>query len=109
MGQMGEWIPGEAPLDEGYWEALLRDGENGRAAPPTTGDNLWKVNQGNSESAETPVVSELVPDSDRWQAARDALEQDRTLELQVTGCNRGGVLVGWNGLRGEPLSSRGRR
>lgn len=92
---MGDWVPGDAPPDEGYWEALLCDGENGRPAP-ATGLDLWDGQELDvpGASAETAAVE------DSWGYARQVMGRGEVLELPVIGCNRGGVLVGWNGLRG---------
>jgi small subunit ribosomal protein S1 len=35
-----------------------------------------------------------------WESARQLFESDGTIELEVSGFNRGGLLVGWNSLRG---------
>jgi small subunit ribosomal protein S1 len=35
-----------------------------------------------------------------WEEAREVMLRGEILELPVVGCNRGGLLVGWNGLRG---------
>jgi len=97
MGQMGEWVPGDAPLDEGYWEALLRGGESGRTVPAAVQDARGGRGldvSGVSGSARPMVVE------DPWKDARQAMERSEVLKLPVVGCNRGGVLVGWNGLRG---------
>jgi small subunit ribosomal protein S1 len=93
----GQWIPGDAPLDEGYWEALLRDGEHGQAAPAcdmaVPGDQ--DLGADTSGASETPAAAE-----DCWRLAREAMAREEVLELPVVGCNRGGVLVEWNGLQG---------
>ncbi len=98
MGQMGKWIPGDTPPDEGYWEALLCDGENGQAGAPATQENLW--GRGSLKTPEAPASGEPVVVEDQWKDAREAMGRGEVLELPVIGCNRGGVLVGWNGLRG---------
>jgi len=98
MGQMGEWISGDVPPDGGYWEALLRDGENGKAAPVAGGTSLW--DRGELDVLQSPASVEPVVVEDQWRGAREAMERGLVLELPVVGCNRGGVLVGWNGLRG---------
>jgi small subunit ribosomal protein S1 len=104
MGQMGEWIPGNEPPDESYWEALMQDGENGHAAPPVSQDDSWRLgtewNKGDSETSGSSAPATTAPATDQWQRAREAMEQGKTLELQVVGYNRGGVLVGWDSLRG---------
>ncbi|MFO8036665.1 MAG: S1 RNA-binding domain-containing protein [Anaerolineales bacterium] len=99
MGQRGEWIPPDAPLSEGYWQALLRDGENGRAAPTVSEADLWGENI--PETPESPEESEESnPLQDVWEEARSLMAETETLELPVVGCNRGGLLVDWKGLQG---------
>lgn len=98
MGQMVEWIPANAPPDEGYWEALLRDGENGIAVPAAAQLDAW-----GGETPDVPSESasvEPVAVDDAWQEARRVMDRGEVLELPVVRCNRGGVLVAWNGLRG---------
>ena len=97
IGHVGKWVPGYAPPDGGDWEALLRDGEQGQAAPAAQGDP-W---DGHDSDVQADSASpEPAPAAARWEEARRAMERDEILELPVVGCNRGGVLVGWNGLRG---------
>lgn len=99
MGQRGEWIPPDAPLSEGYWRALLRDGENGSAAPTVSQAGLWEEDI--SEPREIPEKGDGSSlDKDVWQEAHTLMAEGKTLELPVVGCNKGGLLVGWEGLRG---------
>jgi small subunit ribosomal protein S1 len=98
MDQMGTWVPGDAPLDEGYWEALLRDGENIQASRPANHENLRSGE--NLDTLEATASMEPKVVEDPWREAREAMERGEVFELPVIGCNRGGVLVGWNGLRG---------
>ena len=97
MEQMRECVPGNAPLDEGYWEALLRDGEN-RGAVPTAVQDPWSG--GSLEASGAAGSAKPIAVEDPWRDAREAMERGTVLKLPVVGCNRGGVLVGWNGLRG---------
>jgi small subunit ribosomal protein S1 len=94
--EMGaEWIPGDVPPDEGYWQALLGDGENcGAVSAAEEASSVVGREVGPAE-AEGPVVGD-----DVWREACALMERQELLELPVIGCNRGGVLVGWNGLRG---------
>lgn len=104
MSQIREWVPPNAPLDDGYWESLLRDGENGRAASISTqADWSWcweeqsrevSTDQGSRSHQEIP------PAEDRWEKARESMERGEILDLPVVGCNRGGLLVRWNDLHG---------
>lgn len=98
MGQVENWVPGGAPPDEGYWEALLRDEENGQATSLAI-----LAEPGSKEGSEELGVLELderATGGDQWRCACEAMEQGKVIELPVVGCNRGGVLVGWDGLRG---------
>ena len=98
MADMVEWVPGDASPDEGYWQALLCQGEHGKAAPAVAQMVAWGGGNldvpGESASVQSAVAKDV------WQEASEAMEQGKVLELPVVGCNRGGVLVGWNGLRG---------
>ncbi len=99
MGQRGEWIPPNAPLSEGYWQALLRDGENGRPAPIAAEAAPWA--EGISDASTSPLEpDESSSAGDPWEEARALMDEGEILELPVVGCNRGGLLVGWRDLRG---------
>ena len=99
MGQRGEWIPPDAPLSEGYWQALLQDGENGSAAPTVKQAGLW--DEGLLESPQIPEEDdEPNLGKDAWEEAHTLMAEGEILELPVVGCNKGGLLVGWEGLRG---------
>jgi len=108
MEHGGEWIPASAPLSEDYWQALLQDGEHGPAAPGVSPDTVWERRSSEERVPEEPGdeeagtgESETSTDTvDLWERARDLMESGEVLELPVVGCNRGGLLVGWNGLRG---------
>jgi small subunit ribosomal protein S1 len=77
-------------IDEGYWQALLQDAEANVA--DESAERNGATDRANSGTAR-PV--------DRlWEAARRACDCDEALEVQVTGFNRGGVLVDWDGLHG---------
>lgn len=91
MGLTGEWVPASAPLDEGYWRALLYDEEYGGTAPAA---GQSPGGQDLAAPAEPQAVEEC------WLVACRAMERGDVLELPVMECNRGGVVVGWNGLRG---------
>lgn len=100
MEQKGVWVPPSAAPSEGYWRALLRDGEHGRAAPTASQADLWDERvSGSGETSEEESV-EIIAVENRWEEAQDLMSRGEVLELPVVGCNRGGLLVGWNGLRG---------
>ncbi len=106
MEQMGTWVPASAPPDDMYWEALLQDAEEQGEAPKTDWDP-WI--EGGFDDPEPPAPVEMaepvetvetVVHTDPWKDAREAMDRGEVLELPVVGCNRGGVLVQWNGLHG---------
>jgi len=99
MEQRGKWIPASAPLSEAYWQALLREGERGPAAPTVDPEDLWDQRVPNEDEA-SETLTETVDAENLWQQARSAMDEGELLELPVVGSNRGGLLVGWNGLRG---------
>ncbi len=97
MEHVGEWVSGDARPDAGYWDALLRDGEFGRAAPAAAYVDPWG---GGFDVPSAGVPAEPVVVEDPWRDARECMERGEVLELPVVGCNRGGALVAWNGLQG---------
>jgi len=104
MEQAEGWITGDAPPDEGYWRVLLRDGENGKAAPAAIQVLGWEEASG-AASAEESTPAEPATLVDQWEEAGLAMERGEVIELPVVGSNRGGVLIGWDGLRGFVPSS----
>ena len=106
---------GEKPLEEDYWQALIREGERPTSAvPPVEGEEVWRgLGVGSSiDQAEQISYGQLEPGESvahqadeaqlerDWQLAQASFENDETLYLQVTGYNRGGLLVQLNELRG---------
>ncbi len=116
-----EW---ERPLDEGYWEVLLREGEYSRVtSPPVDGREILRELGAESLRPEDRVLglkegSDLrAPgDGESFCAGEDQLEQDwqwiqeslangEVIDGRVTGYNRGGLLVELNTLQGfVPIS-----
>jgi small subunit ribosomal protein S1 len=84
-------LEGPEPLDEGWWASVLRDEQAGGV--PAGGRSAWSGNGGNGHGP--GALAEV-----DWGAAQDLFDADSTIELQVVGYNRGGLLVAWNGLRG---------
>ena len=106
---------GEVPLEEDHWEALMHEGERPTsAAPPVQGEEVWRglgiepssdqterVSNGQSNLRES--VAHLADEAQLerdWQLAQASFKNSETLGLQVTGYNRGGLLVQLNELRG---------
>lgn len=87
------------PPDEGYWEALLQEGET--AAEGGTSrkkDDLWD----GYDFEDTNAAAYGSPNGSQadWEQVQQVFGSDTTVELRVIGHNRGGLLVEWNSLRG---------
>ncbi|MBK8025600.1 MAG: S1 RNA-binding domain-containing protein [Chloroflexi bacterium] len=85
-------------LEEGYWEALLREGEFAEATALGTSEHR-EVTADHNGHSESSVNGKAQQESD-WDAVMQIKEHDEVLELIVTGYNRGGLLVEWRSLRG---------
>jgi len=75
-------------LDESWWDSVLAEEE--RYASPVA----------KQVSVDGPVKGETAKQDPDWNEVRDLYHQDRIVDLQVTGYNRGGVLVEGEGLYG---------
>ncbi len=87
------------PLDEGYWAALLHEGENTGVATAVQYD-YPPADHDYREVAEPPSAADIQPSRDDWSEMRQIMDADLVLELPVVGTNRGGLLVDWRTLRG---------
>jgi len=87
------------PMDESWWESVLAEEE--RFIPATE-----KHPASNMQGARPPAARQSVESSPiDWHLAGELYEQDRIVCMQVTGYNRGGLLVGGSGLQGfVPIS-----
>ena len=87
-------------LDEGYWTALLEEGEHSvNNQPSSANGNGWYSVEQDAHSDVLNNVREH-PSQFDWEQARQTYENDRVIELTVNGYNQGGLLVSWNSLRG---------
>ncbi len=85
------------PLDEGYWAALLREGE---FAEPVQYNPDSANGRHSMADAHLPAQSaNNIGDGDWIEMAR-IMENDEVVDLPVIGYNRGGLLVEWRSLRG---------
>jgi small subunit ribosomal protein S1 len=84
------------PLDEGYWAALLREGEYAEPVAPEQAE-LGDVEPEPPDEINQPA--ELTVPSD-WIEIRRVMDSDGVVELSAIGYNRGGLLVEWRSLRG---------
>jgi len=93
-------------LDEEYWRVLLEQGQDApETMPPTESQEVLSTFGIEPEMNLPQRESALQGDSnagteDTWQIAQLALERGDLFRLRVSGANRGGVLVEWNGYQG---------
>jgi small subunit ribosomal protein S1 len=85
------------PLEEGYWDALLREGE---FAEPVHLHHESERPVGSDEFAHRhpPETNGAVQDD--WATITEIMERDEVITLPIIGYNRGGLLVEWHSLRG---------
>lgn len=83
-------IEDERPLDmdEGWWASVLAD-EDAYSGPSKDGSGYQSI----------PSVSSN-PDLVDWDRVQDHFDHDEIVQLQVYGCNRGGILVHGDGMQG---------
>lgn len=94
--EWGEPVGGWPQDDEGYWQALLEQGEVAARPNPA------------ARPADRPAPAAAVTEpngpapaaSDEWQRLQEAMEQGEALRLPVVGYNRGGLLVRYGSLEG---------
>lgn len=84
------------PLDEGWWQAVLTED------PYSTEPDHRPVEKGKpSALAARPAIQEAVD----WELAKALYQEDRVIDLQVSGYNKGGLLVSGDQLQGfVPIS-----
>ncbi len=93
-------------MEEGYWRSLLEQGEVApEVAFPCDPHEVFQglgLEKEVGTSANPPVTAEEGgrETTDGWPAARQALDRGDLFSLRVSGANRGGLLVEWNGLQG---------
>jgi small subunit ribosomal protein S1 len=88
--QDSEWHQNE-PVDEAYWRSILSEDSSN-----VQFDNSPAAAKDASSAAPAPRQQA----ADDWQEAARLMAEDSVLTLQVTGFNRGGLLVNWRSLRG---------
>lgn len=88
--------PSPPSLEEGYWAALLSEGEFAGSVPQDgdfEDEHLSPSENGASHHSYSTEGSD-------WEAIEQITQNDEVLELKVIGYNRGGLLVEWRSLRG---------
>jgi small subunit ribosomal protein S1 len=99
--QRRDHTPAPPTLDEGYWAALLQEGEFSEISAENTDDGSHEPHFIDDVQSQLPVsdATEEMKQSD-WESMRQIMNEDQSVELQVVGFNRGGLLVEWKSLRG---------
>ncbi len=99
--QRRDHTPAPPTLDEGYWSALLQEGEFSEAIPENNDEAVQEARYIPDAPAQLPVsdATDEMKQSD-WEAMRTIQNEDQAVELHVVGFNRGGLLVEWKSLRG---------
>lgn len=87
--QDSEWHQNE-PVDEAYWRSILS--EDSSNVPPPDGAA--------AKDASSAAPAPRQQAANDWQEAARLMAEDGVLTLEVTGFNRGGLLVNWRSLRG---------
>jgi small subunit ribosomal protein S1 len=86
-------------MDESWWEAVLTEEEADQR--PTTGKHA--APSGSAYETRNNQIEEA--EQMDWEKAGQLYEEDEAIDLEVTGYNRGGLLVGGDGLQGfVPIS-----
>jgi len=88
------------PPDEGYWEALLQEGEIAAGGVPRHHEFDWDDVPLDVGVPGTSNGSLLASADSDWDEVQTVCDADQTVDLRVVGFNRGGLLVEWNSLRG---------
>ncbi len=94
------WDQTPPPLDEGYWTALLHEGEFAETSseePETFDDGDCDDPIVDMQAQSCSQSTTLVED---WHAIEKTMLNDEVIELLVIGYNRGGILVEWKSLHG---------
>lgn len=86
---------GPPPLDESWWQAVLMEDE-GRAQPAI----VHKTGHPAGEPRPALKQAPTEPFKVDWDLAGSLYTQDQVTSCQVTGYNKGGLLVGGDGLQG---------
>ncbi len=94
-------------LEEGYWNALLQEGEFARSVEPNPDLDHWAASTSHNQENYPPIHTEILPGANEetheasdWTEIARIMDGDETLTLKVIGYNRGGLLVEWRSLRG---------
>jgi small subunit ribosomal protein S1 len=87
--------------DESYWAALFQQ-EESTLLPPLRPevDGVWSGLSERLDGRFHWSDGDRPGSEDPWETAEEFFAADQTLQLIVTSCNKGGLIVHWNGLQG---------
>jgi small subunit ribosomal protein S1 len=94
-----EVVEGPPPIDESWWEAVLSEDEAQHAGGASKGHNHNHQRAISADEAGGRWAGGA-QFSTNWEQATRFYEQDQVIEMLVTGCNRGGLLVNGEGVQG---------
>jgi small subunit ribosomal protein S1 len=117
--------PDDLELDNGYWQSLLHDVEDWDSERPTgatktmPGNETQDIDRRYDSRPDLPPAQSRPsiadnsakglapepPSAELWAILRDAMERGTVLRVEVTGYNRGGLIVRYHTLRGFVPSS----
>ncbi|MEM7334534.1 MAG: S1 RNA-binding domain-containing protein [Chloroflexota bacterium] len=93
---------GNLQQDDAYWSALFEQesSSNEPATEQFTSEPSWEVlNSSNSRhlNGSNNISNEY---QNPWQIAKNHFDGEKTVQLEVAGFNKGGLLVQWNNIQG---------
>ena len=116
-----DYPPDDLETDNGYWKSLLNDADEWDSERPVgvspNGDNRHlETDRDTAMNGEavmparhgvTPTIALPFepPSPELWALLQEAMDRGTVLEVEVTGCNRGGLIVRYHTLRGFIPSS----
>lgn len=101
MMRNGSLTSEQPPLpDDSWWAAVMQEDETYQRKHDIPSGSMR--GHGNGHSGIATRATDPLAD---WDSARQLYESDESVELEVTGYNRGGLLVAFNGLQGFVPSS----
>lgn len=89
--------------DDAYWASLFEQEEALLPAEPKVEpvkSNGWSTLDQRLDGRFRWADGERCHESDPWRRAQQIMDDDETVNLPVTGFNKGGLLVQWRGLQG---------
>ena len=93
-------VPPEPPSDDGYWSSLLEVAEMAMGGLPQNQNASNDIEYFPPETELANFQINEAASSAEWRQVEQVFRTDTTVELNVIGYNRGGLLVEWGALHG---------